>query len=270
MLDKGFIQVSKSPYGANLHAVARPDGQFRWCVDYRRLNAITVRDKTPLPLISESLVLLGRSRLFTRLDLCSAFNQIPMDLASREKTAFITRTGLYKCLIMPFGLTNAPATFMRVINSAFHGLLDVTCIVYLDNIIIFSPDPSTHVADVRRVLQRLVEHKLFVKAEKCEFLVTTTKFLGHTVSPDGVSMDPTQVSSHVLPPSNLAEGTISVPRLCRRLSPIHSPIRLTLAPTQRTTSKVNDPLDSVPRLRHSRRISSTLLRFRLAHSTSPL
>ena len=195
MLDKGFIQVSKSPYGANLHAVPRPDGQFRWCVDYRRLNAITVKDKTPLPLISESLVLLGRSCLFTRLDLRSAFNQIPMDLASREKTAFITRTGLYECLVMPFGLTNAPATFMRVINSALHGLLDVTCIVYLDDIIIFSPDPSTHVADVRRVLQRLVEHKLFVKAEKCEFSVTTTKFLGHTVSPDGVSMDPTQVSS---------------------------------------------------------------------------
>ncbi len=118
-----------------------------------------------------------------------------MDDDSCEKTAFITRTGLYECCVMPFGLTNAPATFMRVINAALHGLLDVICIVYLDDIIIFSPDPSTHVADVRRVLGRLIEHNLFVKAEKCEFSVLSTKFLGHTVSPEGVSMDNAQVSA---------------------------------------------------------------------------
>ena len=194
MLAKKFIRISKSPYSANLHAVSKPDGTHRWCVDYRQLNAITIKDKLSLPLISESLNLLGQSRQFTRLDLRSAFNQILMDDDSCEKTAFITRTGLYECCVMPFGLTNAPATFMRVINAALHGLLDVICIVYLDDIIIFSPDPSTHVADVRRVLGRLIEHNLFVKAEKCEFSVLSTKFLG-PVSPEGVSMDNAQVSA---------------------------------------------------------------------------
>jgi len=93
MLRKGFNRRSKSPYGANLTSASKPDGSIRWCIDYRRLNAITINDKTPLPLISESLVLLGRARLYTPFDLRSAFNQVVMDPNSVDKTAFVTREG---------------------------------------------------------------------------------------------------------------------------------------------------------------------------------
>ena len=195
MIKRGCIRRSKSPYGANLTSASKPDGSLRWCIDYRRLNAITIKDKTPLPLISESLALLGRAKLFTRLDLRNAFNQVLMDPKSIDKTAFVTREGLFECLVMPFGLTNAGATFQRLVNIALHGLTDVICVVYLDDIVIFSEDPTLHSDHVCQVLRRLVEHGLYVKAEKCEFSVTTTKFLGHTVSPEGISMDEDQTSA---------------------------------------------------------------------------
>jgi len=118
-----------------------------------------------------------------------------MDPDSVDKTAFVTREGLFECLVMPFGLTNAVATFQRLVNTALHGLIDVVCVVYLDDIIVFSEDSSKHAGHVRQVLERLVEHGLFIKAEKCEFSVSTTKFLGHTISPQGISMDSEQVSA---------------------------------------------------------------------------
>jgi len=204
MLRKGFIRRSKSPYGANLTSTPKSDGTPRWCIDFRRLNTMTVKDKTPLPLISESLVLLGKARRLTRFDLRSAFNQVLMDADSIEKTAFVTREGLFECLVMPFGLTNAGATFQRLVNIALHGLIDVICVVYLDDIIVFSTDPSQHNDHVRQVLERLIQHGLYIKAEKCEFSATSTKFLGHTVSPEGICMDLGQVSAVTSypPPTN--------------------------------------------------------------------
>ena len=118
-----------------------------------------------------------------------------MDPASIEKTAFVTRQGLFECLVMPFGLTNAGATFQRLVNVALHGLIDVICVVYLDDIIVFSSSPKEHTGHVRQILQRLVEHGLYVKAEKCDFSVTSTKFLGHIISPTGISMDPEKISA---------------------------------------------------------------------------
>jgi len=152
-------------------------------------QCITVKDKTPLPLISESLVLLGQARIFTKLDLRSAFNQVVMDPASIEKTAFVTRQGLFECTVMPFGLTNATATFQWLVNTALHGLLDVICVSYIDDINVFSENPKDHEGHVRQVLARLIEHGLYVKAEKCHFSTRETKFLGHTISADGIRMD---------------------------------------------------------------------------------
>jgi len=127
-----------------------------------------------------------------------------MDADSIEKTAFVTREGLFECLVMPFGLTNAGATFQRLVNIALHGLIDVICVVYLDDIIVFSTDPSQHNDHVRQVLERLIQHGLHIKAEKCEFSATSTKFLGHTVSPEGICMDLGQVSAVTSypPPTN--------------------------------------------------------------------
>ena len=107
------------------------------------------------------------------------------------------------------GLINAPATFMRVINASLHGLLNITCVVYLDDIMAFSPDPSTLTRDVRQVLSRLIDHHLFVKAEKCKFSVATTKFLGHVILPEGITMDPMQVSSLTSYPSPSSQKELS-------------------------------------------------------------
>ena len=271
MLNKGFIQSSKSPYGANLHTVPCPDGQYCWCVDYCRFNAITIKNKTPLPLISKSLVLLGQSRLFTQLDLRFTFNQSPMGHALWEKTAFITRFDLYECLIMPFSLTNALATFVRVIDSALHSLLNVICIVYLNNILIFLPNFFTHVANIRLVLQQLVRHKPVVKAKKCEFLVSATKFLGHTILPKGVSMGPhSGLLSHVLLSANLAKGIVSIPRLCQCIIANTFPDSPPSVAHSMHHSKSRLLIHSVLQLRHSHHFPPTLLHIQLANSCLPL
>ena len=192
-LQKGFIRPSKSPFGAPVLLVPKSDGSLRPCCDYRLLNSITVKDKTPLPLISESFDRLSSAKIFSKLDLRGAFNLLRIAPGQEHYTAFRTRYGLYECLVMPFGLTNAPGSFQRLMNTVLHDLLDVTCIVYLDDIIVFSDNMSDHVNHCRQVLERLVENHLYVKAEKCEFGVESTTFLGHVISTAGISMDPTRI-----------------------------------------------------------------------------
>jgi hypothetical protein len=187
----GQIRISKSPYSANTTSKLNiVDGSRRWCIDYRGLNAQTVKDKTPLPLIETSFALLGQAEMFTNLDLRSAFHQVLLGEESREKTAFLTRTGLMECVFMPFGLTNAPATMQAIVNNALRGLADRICVNFVDDIQIFSIPGEDHVANVRAVSQALIEAKLFVKAERCRFHKRETMFLGHIISPECISMDP--------------------------------------------------------------------------------
>ena len=188
-LAKGFIQPSKSPAGAPILFVKKKDGSLRLCVDYRGLNKISIKNRAALPLIGESLDRLRRAKIFTKLDLRGAYNLVRIKEGDEWKTAFRTRYGHFETLVMPFGLTNAPATFQSFMNDIFRDLLDDFLIIYLDDILIFSNDPDKHAAQVEQVLARLRQHKLFIKAEKCEFDRNRCEFLGFVVSPNGVQMD---------------------------------------------------------------------------------
>jgi hypothetical protein len=133
------------------------------CVDYRGLNKLTIKNRYPLPLISETLDQLAGARIFSQLDLRDAYHRIRIRLGDEWKTAFRTRYSHFEYTVMPFGLTNAPATFQSYINRALAGLLDKFCVVYLDDILIFSQTEEEHIRHVREVLQRLRTFRLYAK-----------------------------------------------------------------------------------------------------------
>jgi hypothetical protein len=204
-LEKGFIRPSKSPCSSPVLFVPKKGGEMRMCIDYRRLNDITVKDRTPLPLISETLDRLKGAKVYKKMDLRGAYNLLRVKEEDIWKTAFTTRFGLFECLVMPFGLTNAPATFQRWMNEVFQDLLDVCVVVYLDDILIYSSDQETHNGQVKEVMKRLQANGLYAKAEKCEFDTVATEFLGYDIAPTGVSMNPSKVKSVLdwAPPKNI-------------------------------------------------------------------
>ena len=155
-LSKGWIRELQSPAGYPILFVPKKGGEKRMCVDFRKLNDITVKDSHPLPLISEIQDWLSKARIFTKLDIKDAYHQVCIKEGEEWKTAFRTRYGNYEWTVMPFGLTNAPASFQRLINAALKGYLDVFCTAYLDDIIIFSESEKEHTEHVRKVLQRLI------------------------------------------------------------------------------------------------------------------
>lgn len=192
-LELGRIRASTSPAGSPILFVPKKDGSMRLCVDYRGLNKITTRNRYPLPLISETLDRLSGARVFTKLDLRDAYYRIKIREGDEWKTAFRTRYGLFEYVVMPFGMTNAPSTFQAYMNEALSDLLDVTCIAYMDDIIIYSAVPEQHVTHVREVLARLQRASLFVKLSKCIFSAQEVDFLGYRISVRGISMDPERV-----------------------------------------------------------------------------
>jgi transposase InsO family protein len=196
-LRKGFIRPSSSPAASPVLFVKKPGGGLRFCVDYRALNAISVKDRYPLPLTKESLNNLKGMRYFTKIDIISAFNNLRIKKGLEYLTAFRTRFGLFESLVMPFGLTGAPATFQRFINDTLREYLDIFCTAYLDDILIYSRTRSEHMEHVRLVLEKLREAKLYAKLEKCEFLQSEVKFLGIIVGDDGIRMDPEKIQTVV-------------------------------------------------------------------------
>ncbi|KAG7003723.1 Transposon Tf2-9 polyprotein [Fusarium oxysporum f. sp. conglutinans] len=194
-LRKGFIRPSSSPVASPVLFVKKPGGGLRFCVDYRALNNITVKDRYPLPLIKESLNNLSGMKYFSRIDIVSAFNNLRIEKGQEYLTAFRTRFGLYESLVMPFGLTGAPATFQRYINDALREHLDIFCTAYLDDILIYSRTREEHIEHLKLVLQRLRSAGLFANPSKCEFLVKETKFLGLIVGQEGIRMDPAKVET---------------------------------------------------------------------------
>lgn len=194
-LEKGWVRHSKSPAGAPILFVPKADGTLRLCVDYRGLNKITIKNRYPIPLVSEMLDRLSKASIFTKLDLRDAYHRLRIKEGDEWKTAFKTRYGHFEYTVMPFGLANAPATFQSYIHRAIGGLLDITCIVYLDDILIYSGDEAEHERHVREVLERLYEWGLFVKASKCTFFSKSVEFLGFIVTPNGVVMDPVRVQT---------------------------------------------------------------------------
>lgn len=194
-LDKGFIRHSKSPAGAPVLFVPKKDGGLRLCVDYRGLNAITIKNRYPLPLIGEIMDRVSGSTWFSKIDLKDAYYRIRIKAGDEWKTAFRTRYGHFEFLVMPMGLTNSPAAFQAYINNTLRGLVDRICIVYLDDILIFSKTREEHTDHLRQVCQRLREHELYAKPSKCEFYQDRMEFLGFIISAKGVEMDPTRIQT---------------------------------------------------------------------------
>lgn len=193
-LQKGFIRPSTSPAGAPILFVKKKDGSLRLCVDYRNLNKLTIKNRHPLPLISEALDRLVNVKIYTKLDIRSAYNLIRIREGDEWKTAFRTRYGHFEYLVMPFGLANAPATFQAYINHALRDCLDVFCVAYLDDILVFSDNEEEHVQHVSEVLRRLLQHGLYVKLEKCEFHVSKIGFVGFMVYPNETGMEESRVA----------------------------------------------------------------------------
>ena len=192
-LDKGFIEASQAPYASPILFVKKPSGGLRFCIDFRKLNAITRKDRYPLPLIDETLARISRAKIFTKLDIRQAFHRIRMDPASEDLTTFRTRYGAYKCKVLPFGLTNGPATYQRYMNDVLFDYLDDFCTAYLDDILIYSDNALEHEEHVTKVLERLRKAGLQADIKKCEFSVTRTKYLGFIISTNGIEVDPEKV-----------------------------------------------------------------------------
>jgi transposase InsO family protein len=204
-LEKGFIEPSQSPFAAPVLFIKKPNGGLRLCIDYRKLNQLTRKDQYPLPLMDEIFARLGKAKIFTKLDIRQAFHRIRVDPDSEELTSFRTRYGSYRCKVLPFGLTNGPATYQRYMNDVLLDYLDDFCTAYLDDILIYSEDVLEHEAQVKKVLQRLREAGLQADINKCEFNVTSTKYLGFVIGTDGIRTDPEKVAvvKEWLPPSNV-------------------------------------------------------------------
>jgi len=162
-------------------------------VGYGRLNSMTIQDAYPLPRIDESLDALAGSQFFSTLDLLSRYWQVPLSLEAQDKAAFITRDGLWKLKVLPFGLTSAPATFQRLMEQVLSGLHWKTLLIYLDDVIVISPDFDTHVSRLREMFDRLRAAGLKLKPSKCALLQCEVKYLGHVVDRDGVATDPEKV-----------------------------------------------------------------------------
>jgi len=175
--------------------IKKKDGFLRLVQDYRALNSMMVKNKYPLPLISELVLQLCRARYFTKLDVRWGFNNVCIKPGDEWKAAFRTNQGLFEPLVMFFGMTNSPATFQTMMNDIFRDLIaEGIMVVYLDDILIFTRTEEKHVKAIRRVLQVLQEHKLFLCLEKCEFCKERIKYLGLVISENEVSMDLVKVA----------------------------------------------------------------------------
>ena len=195
MMEKGVIEDSNSPWASPVVLVRKKDGTLRYCIDYRKLNAVTVKDSYPLPRIDDSLDSLGKAKYFSTLDLASGYWQIGLDEDAKRKSAFCTTSGLYQFKVMPFGLTNAPATFQRLMERVLGGLQWQICLVYIDDVIVFSETVEEHLASLSEIFTRLGQAGLKLKPKKCHLFRRRVKYLGHEVSAEGIATDPEKTSA---------------------------------------------------------------------------
>ena len=210
LLALGLIQPSYSPWASGIVMVKKKSGELRFCCDFRPLNDVTVKDAFPLPRIDESLSRIANAKIFTSIDLAWAFWQIPLKKRDRRKTAFACELGLFEWRRMPFGLCNASATFQRSITRALqriqqrHGSV---VMAYIDDIVIATETIEDHLERIKEVFECLREAGFKMRAEKCDFMRTETKYLGRVVSAEGIKPDPAAVSKiqEWMPPRNREE-----------------------------------------------------------------
>ena len=195
LLEQKVIRESSSPYASPLVVVRKKDGSIRLCVDYRRLNAKTRKDAYPLPRIEESLDSLSGARWFSTLDLMSGYNQVEVMERDKPKTAFCTPFGLYEFNRMPFGLCNAPGTFQRLMERILGDQRFQALLLYLDDVVVFSPSFEQHLQRLELVLSRFDQCNLRVKLSKCAFFQSEVSYLGHVISAKGVATDPAKIQA---------------------------------------------------------------------------
>ena len=191
MLDKGIIAPSKSLWASPIVLVTKKDGSTRFCVDYRKVNAVTCKDAYPIPRVDDTLDTLSGFTWFSTINLKSGLLASGED---KEKTAFCTQEGLFEFDVMPFGLCNAPATFQRLMDCVLTGLQWSSCLVYMDDIIIIGRSFKEPLHHLQQVLEHLKSTGLKIHPSKCHFLQRKMSFLGHIVSPEGVSPDPSKTA----------------------------------------------------------------------------
>ena len=193
----GIARPSTSFWASPVVMVRKKDGGLRMCVENRRLNYVTKSDCFPLPLLDEALDAFAGATVFSSLDLAITYHQVPVKHAHVEKTALITHVGLYEMMKMPFSICNAPSTYQRLMMSVIQGLIGRICLAYLDDVIVFSKRRDEHVNDLRAVLDRIRDAGLKLKPAKCKLFCKQVLYLGHVISPGGVSPDPSKL--RVLP-----------------------------------------------------------------------
>jgi len=175
--------------------VKRKDGKRRLCVDYHELHNITKKERYPLALIGEALDRLQGAKFFTKLDIKDAYHNIRIRKGDEWKTTFTTKLATYEYRVIPFGLCNAPAGFQRWINRTLHQFMNIGCMVYLDDVLIYSKDKEQHIQDVRSVLRAIKNSGIRIKLGKCEFHATETEYLGFIIGRDGIKVDPIKTAA---------------------------------------------------------------------------
>lgn len=196
MIKLGIVEPSNSPWSSPILLVRKKDGTNRFCVDYRKLNAVTVRDSYPLPLVSDTLDKLRNAKYLSSLDVKSAYWQVPMAETSKQYTAFtVPNRGLFQFRRMPFGLHNAPATWQRLIDSVLGHDLEPHVFVYLDDVVVISQTFEQHLVILDEVFRRLREANVTVSVDKCQFCKPEMKYLGYVVDCNGLHVDPDKVKA---------------------------------------------------------------------------
>ncbi|CAL9728991.1 Gag-Pol polyprotein [Monosporozyma unispora] len=201
LIEAGRIYPTTSPYGAPVLLVKKKDGSKRLCCDFRKLNEVTVKSRFPLPLIEELFDHLKGAKWFSSLDLIAGYHQIPIEEKDQHYTSFVTNNKQYAWSVLAFGLTSAPSTFQMVMNETLSDYIGKFVLVYLDDILIYSPTKEKHLFHLRLVLQKLREVKLYAKLSKCVLFTQKLKWLGHIIDKDGIHMDTNKVEAMMKWPS---------------------------------------------------------------------
>ena len=189
ILDTSIIQPSHSHFASPVLLVGKKDGTWRFCVNYKKLNEGTIKDKYPIPMIEKLLDELRGAQMFSKIDLRAGYHQVRVHPPDVYNTTFRTHVGHFKFKVMLFGLTNAPATFQALMNHMFQPYLKKFVLVFFDDILIYSPNLEAHVKHLNYVLQLLREHQLHAKFTECSFAQPQIEYLGHLIGNKGIAAD---------------------------------------------------------------------------------